>query len=40
MADCEPEIRVDCPLRTFVGFATLPEVRYTAVGLTVREVGE
>jgi hypothetical protein len=40
MADWEPEIRVGCPFRTFAGFATLPEVPYTAVGLSVREVGE
>ncbi len=26
-ADCAPETRVACPLSTFVGFATLPEVR-------------
>jgi hypothetical protein len=40
MADCEPEILVGCPLRTFCGFATLPDVLWTAVGLRVREVGE
>src|SRR6266511_1930093 len=35
-----PESRVGCPERTFCGLATDPEVPCTAVGRTVRDVGE
>src|SRR5439155_2873849 len=35
-----PEIRVGRPDRTFCGLATDPEVPCTAVGATVRDVGE